>query len=103
MADARAVQLCEYEQMVRTIVCNGMLLGSWAPASVSFQPKFGDKSSSALNTMCSYGKKWLLQVALVHLLAGSRYIFPVYVTHHTLFTWGVSKKTGTFLFSHTTH
>ena len=44
--------------------------------------------------MYCYEKKWLLQVALAHLLVGCRYIFPVYVTHCTLFTWGVCKRTG---------
>jgi hypothetical protein len=94
VSDARAVQLRESEQMIRTTLCNGMLQGSRAPASVAFQPKFGDKFIGHLNTMYCYGKKWLLQVALAHLLVGCRYRFPVYVTHCTLFTWEVSKKTG---------
>ena len=103
MADARAVQLREHEQMFRIIICNEMLQGSWAPVSVTFQSKFGYKFIGHLNTMYCYGKKWLLQVALAHLLVGCRYRFPVYVTHRTLFTWEVSKKTGVrYFLSHTT-
>jgi hypothetical protein len=57
VADARAVQVHEYEQMPSTTVCNGMRQGSWAPASVSFQSKYGDKYSSGLNTMYYTWKK----------------------------------------------
>ena len=80
MADARAVQLRESEQMILTTLCNGMLQGSRAPASVAFQPKFGDKFIGHLNTMYCYGKKWLLQVALAHLLVRRRLVGPILVS-----------------------